>query len=110
MNTKYLKPLSFMVLILTAGCQTLTEDPKANLTPVTYFKSQADLDASVASIYVQYAIDGAYGFTTRMTSYFGADDLTTDPALNKADFRDFDRLAGGSGNGSMVAEWSGPWQ
>jgi hypothetical protein len=79
------------------------------LTPVTYFKTQTDLDAAVASIYVNLAIDGAYGFTSRMTSYFGADDLTTDPALNKADFRDFDKLSGGSLNSSMVAQWQGPW-
>jgi len=99
-----------MGLLALAACQDLDEDPKANLTPQTYFKTQSDLDAAVSAIYVQFAIDGAYGFTSRMTSYFGADDLTTDPALNKADFRDFDRLAGGSGNNSMVAQWSGPWQ
>ena len=45
-----------------------------------------------------------------MTSYFGSDDLTTDPGLNKGDMRDFDRLNGSSDNGSMRAEWEGPWQ
>ncbi|AYB31821.1 RagB/SusD family nutrient uptake outer membrane protein [Chryseolinea soli] len=110
MNKKYFIPFAYVGLLALASCQDLSEDPKANLTPQTYFKTQSDLDAAVSAIYVQFAIDGAYGFTSRMTSYFGADDLTTDPALNKADFRDFDRLAGGSGNSSMVAEWSGPWQ
>ncbi|HTF19618.1 MAG TPA: RagB/SusD family nutrient uptake outer membrane protein [Chryseolinea sp.] len=109
MNRKYLIPVALISVCLSA-CQDLTEDPKASLTPVTYFKTQADLDASVASIYINFARDGAYGFTSRMTSYFGADDLTTDPALNKADFRDFDKLSGGSGNESMVAQWQGPWQ
>ena len=108
MNKKYLIPFA-LTLLCFSGCQDLTEDPKGSLTPVTYFKTQTDLDAAVASIYVSFAIDGAYGFTSRMTSYFGSDDLTTDPALNKADFRDFDRLSGGSGNESMVAEWQGPW-
>ena len=108
MNNKYIIPLALGLLILS-GCQDLTEDPKGSLTPITYFKTQGDLDAALASIYVNLAIDGAYGFTSRMTSYFGADDLTTDPALNKADFRDFDKLSGGSLNSSMVAQWQGPW-
>jgi hypothetical protein len=108
MNPKYFLIAAFLVLSF-AGCQKLTEDPKGSLTPVTYFKSASDLEASVSAIYIQFAIDGAWGFTSRMTTYFGAEDLTTDPALNKADFREFDRLAGGSGNGSMVAEWQGPW-
>jgi hypothetical protein len=110
MRTKYSILFAFVGLLFFASCQKLVEDPKGSLTPVTYFQTQADLDASVASIYIQFAIDGAYGFTNRMTSYFGADDLTTDPALNKADFRDFDKLSGGSGNGSMVAQWEGPWK
>ena len=106
---------SFLLYALAAflvftGCQKLTEDPKASLTPVTYFKTQSDLDAAIAGIYEQYSFDGAYGFTSRMTSYFGSDDLTTDPGLNKADMRDFDRLSGSSDNGSMRAEWEGPWR
>src|SRR5258708_24671384 len=110
MNARYFKQPALLLLLFAVGCQDLVENPKGSLTPVTYFKTQSDLDAALASAYVAFAIDGAYGFTSRMTSYFGADDLTTDPALNKADFRDFDRLSGGSGNGSLVAEWQGPWQ
>jgi len=110
MNTKYLLSLAFLVTILAGGCQSLKEDPKASLTPVTYFKTQSDLDASVSAIYIQFARDGAWGFTNRSTSYFGSDDFTTDPGLNKEDFRLFDRLSGGSGNASLVAQWQGPWQ
>ncbi|MVM28559.1 RagB/SusD family nutrient uptake outer membrane protein [Spirosoma sp. HMF4905] len=110
MNTKFSLILVFVVLILTGGCQSLIEDPKGSLTPGTYFKTQADLDASVSAIYIQFARDGAWGFTNRSTSYFGSDDFTTDPGLNKEDFRLFDRLSGGSGNGSLVAQWQGPWQ
>lgn len=110
MKIKY----SILSILLSAaafpGCQNLTEDPKANLTPGTYFKTQSDLDGAVSAIYIQFARDGAWGFTNRSTSYFGSDDFTTDPGLNKEDFRLFDRLSGGSGNGSMVAQWQGPWQ
>ena len=110
MNTKYSLLLVFLALILISGCQSLIEDPKGSLTPGTYFKTQADLDASVSAIYIQFARDGAWGFTNRSTSYFGSDDFTTDPGLNKEDFRLFDRLSGGSGNSSLVAQWQGPWQ
>jgi len=113
MKTKYSLSLGFLaavfVPLLFTGCQKLTEDPKANLTPVTFYKSQSDLDAAVAGMYIQLARDGAWGFTSKETSYFGSDDLTTDPGLNKGDMRDFDRLSGGSTNGSLPSEWYGPW-
>lgn len=105
---KYM-PLALLAVMTVAGCTKLTEDPKADLTPGSYFQTQSDLESAVAAIYQQYAYDGAYGFTSRMTSYFGSDDLTTDPGLNKADQRDFDRLQGGASNAGLVAEWAGPW-
>lgn len=110
MQTKYNILLASMILIVFAGCQKLTEDPKATLTPEGYFQTQNDLDAAVAAMYVRLARDGAWGFTSKETSYFGSDDLTTDPGLNKQDQRDFDRLAGGSTNNSLTAQWNGPWQ
>ncbi|MCW3092970.1 MAG: hypothetical protein JWP81_4039 [Ferruginibacter sp.] len=95
---------------LTTGCtKKLEEDPRANLTPGSYFTSQTDLDAAVAGMYVAIARDGSWGFTSKMTSYFGSDDLTTDPALNKGDMREFDRLVGSSSNGSLPNQWVGPW-
>ncbi len=110
MKTKNSLLYILLAVVVCTACQKLSEDPKASLTPVTYFKTQSDLDAAVAGIYEQYSFDGAYGFTSRMTSYFGSDDLTTDPGLNKADMRDFDRLSGSSDNSSMRAEWEGPWR
>lgn len=105
----FIKAVLILSSFLALGCQDLDENPKADLTPDNYFKTQKDLDGAVASIYEKLARDGAWGFTNRMTSYFGSDDLTTDPGLNKQDMRDFDRLAGGSGNANLVAQWNGPW-
>ena len=113
MNTKYFKLLLFLFAMPLAwflsGCQKLTEDPLASLTPVTYFQTQSDLDASVAAIYTELTPDYAFGFTSRMTSCFGADDLTTDPGLNKGDFRVFDELNGSSSTNSLLNQWQGPW-
>jgi hypothetical protein len=110
MKAKYSLLIASLAVMLFVGCAKLKEDPKATLTPGTYFKTQSDLDASVSSMYQKLANDGAWGFTNRQTSYFGSDDLTTDPGLNKQDFRDFDRLSGGSSNSNYLAEWNGPWQ
>ena len=110
MNRKYFIPVAFFSWLLLAGCEKLNEDPKASLTPQSYFETQSDLDAALAGVYSVLSYDGSYGFTSRMTSYFGAEDLTTDPGLNKADFRDFDRLSGSSSNGSMLAGYQGPWR
>ncbi|HMH21078.1 MAG TPA: RagB/SusD family nutrient uptake outer membrane protein [Puia sp.] len=112
MKTKYFIP-SALALSLFAGvftgCQKLTENPKGNLTPITYFKTQSDLDAAVAGMYILLAKDGAWGFTSKEDAYFGSDDLTTDPALNKAFQREFDELSGSSTNGDIPASWNGPW-
>ncbi|CAL1517985.1 RagB/SusD family nutrient uptake outer membrane protein [Chitinophaga sp. MM2321] len=109
MNIKYFLPLAVAVVLGTASCVKLTEDPKGNLTPGNYFATQKDLDASVASIYQKLSVDGAWGFTNKMTSYFGADDLTTDPGLNKQDMREYDKLEGTSTNEGIKAQWNGPW-
>lgn len=110
MKTTYSLLTVMLILLVFAGCQSLTEDPKGTLTPVTYFKTQSDLDASVTAMYIRLARDGGWGFTNKETSYFGSDDYTTDPGLNKQDFRDFDKLAGGSTNQSIVSQWQGPWE
>jgi starch-binding outer membrane protein, SusD/RagB family len=109
MNFKYFLPAASIILLLGTACQKLKEDPQANLTPGTYFKTQSDLDASVAAIYTELTPDFSFGFTTRMTSCFGADDLTTDPNLNKQDMRAFDELNGASNNPSLLNQWQGPW-
>jgi hypothetical protein len=109
MKTIYSLLLALFALIVISGCVKLKENPKATLTPASYFQTQNDLDASVNAMYIQLARDGAWGFTSKETSYFGSDDLTTDPALNKQDQRDFDKLSGNSANQSMLNQWQGPW-
>ena len=88
--------------LVLAGCQKLDEDPRGNITPGTYYNTAADLEAALVGVYEQYAYDGVFGFTSKMTTYFGADDLTTDPGLNKQDMREFDRLSGTSQNGGLA--------
>lgn len=109
MKLKYSIAFTLLSAVSLVGCQDLAEDPRADLTPATYFKSQSDLDAAVASIYRVLTPDNCWGFTSRMTSYFGADDLTTDPGLNKENNREFDRLNGSAQNTDVESQWRGPW-
>jgi hypothetical protein len=109
MKTKYFIILFSLALVSLLGCQKLTEDPKAQITPVTYFQSQADLDGAVAACYECYAHDYGYGFTTRMTICFGSDDLATHYASNKLSMRYYDELNGVATDGGVSACWSPFW-
>jgi hypothetical protein len=110
MKIKKLIPFLFLALIASLGCSKLNEEPKGTLTPGNYFKTQADLDAAVTAIYQGLVVDGGYAFDFPLYSYFGADDLTADPNLGKADQRDFDQLNASSGNGSLYGHvWFTPW-
>ncbi|HVV03058.1 MAG TPA: RagB/SusD family nutrient uptake outer membrane protein [Puia sp.] len=112
MITKYLIPCALLGSLTFAGCQKLDEDPKGNITASSYYNTTADLEASLVGVYEQYAYDGTFGFTSKMTTYFGADDLATDPGLNKQDMREFDKLSGTSQNGSLAVynAWKGIYQ
>lgn len=111
MKRKHIILIAGLAATLFAGCQKLTEDPKGSLTPGTYFKTVSDLDAAVTSIYTQLSADAAYANISNSTPCFGADDLCTDPGLNKLGFRIFDELNGNSdADGRLSNTWEGPWK
>lgn len=99
-----------LVLSTFLGCAKLDEVPKGTLTPVTYFKTQSDLDAAVASIFERLVVDGGYAFDFHIYSFFGSDDLTADPNLAKASQRNFDQLSGNPDDGALRgSQWETPW-
>ncbi len=101
---------AIFMLSMLSGCLDLVENPKATLTPGTYFKTPEELEGVIAAMYRALAPDDAWGFAGGFTSYFGSDDLATHPGSNKIDFRDFDRLQGSAGNANMEGQWRGPWR
>lgn len=108
---KYLFFFTASALLCFTSCQKLEEDPRSILTTKTFLNNEAEFEGAVAAMY--RPITGAeigWGFTFRITSYFGSDDLTTDPGLNKQPFREFDRLQGTSDNNFARRQWEGPWQ
>lgn len=106
MKTKYFIPFSFLVLLFFSGCQELTEDPRALLSPGQFYQSQKSLDATLAGIYRSFNIAYGVGNVSFMVSAFGADDLSAHPASNKEEMRQFDKLAGRSDNPRIRANWS----
>lgn len=93
------------------GCsKQLVEDPKARLTPGSYYKTQNDLNAAVAGMWAGLVRGPVWGFTNfRACSYFGSDDLTTNAGSNKGELREFDRLSGSSTISAINDQWNGPW-
>jgi hypothetical protein len=112
MNIKYLYLLFTVVAsaALMTGCQSLDEDPRADLTPGTYYKTPQEMEGTVASMYRVLCPDDAWGYIAWQSSWFGGDDLSTVPGSNKEDGRDFDRLQGSAGNGWMLNLWNGAWK
>jgi hypothetical protein len=108
MNTKYFILFYSLVLLCFFGCQKLTEDPKGRLTPVTYFRSQKDLDGAVAACYECYAHDYGYGFYSRFNVCFGSDDLAA-PKWLDSDGRSFDELNGFATNNGVSQCWMPFW-
>ncbi len=107
----YLFFFAMVALLSFTSCQKLEEDPRSILTTETFLNNESEFEGAVAAMY--RPITGAeigWGFTFRITSYFGSDDLTTDPGLNKQPFREFDRLQGTSDNDFARRQWEGPWQ
>jgi hypothetical protein len=111
-KTKCFVLLYSLVLVCFPGCQKLTEDPKGQLTTVTYFKSQKDLDGAVAACYECYVHEYGYGSTSRMTVCFGSDDLAAVPYSIGYFSRPFDELSGSPWNSSSgwYPFWTGIYQ
>lgn len=112
---KYLNKIIMLALVggfMVSSCTKLKEDTSSLLT-VGKLNTQADVAANVAPIYRNLL--NMYGLPHRlaMTSY-GADDITTWSAGNKAPFRVFDRFDYGSGENSdafmLDYAWNGYWK
>ena len=100
----------FLILLVITSCQSLDEEPNSILTTETFLNTEEEMEGAVAAMYYQIARDvPGWGFTFKSTPYFGSDDFTTDPGLNKASFREFDRLQGTAENNFLsLGQWDGP--
>ncbi|XHR96318.1 RagB/SusD family nutrient uptake outer membrane protein [Mucilaginibacter sp. UC70_90] len=106
-----MKKILFVLLALAfAGCKkSLKEDPRGQVVGSQALSTVAGLNAALTGTYKPLATTWVSGFTTAAIDavLMGSDDLTTHPASNKQDFREFDQYNVSSLNGRMVNIWNG---
>lgn len=111
---KYINKIILLALVVFTGhsCSNLEEDTSSLLT-VGKLNNEADVAANVAPIYRNLLTLHAVPHRVRTATY-GADDITTWIAGNKAPFRVFDRFDYGSGENSDIVwldhAWDGYWK
>ncbi|WNJ20434.1 RagB/SusD family nutrient uptake outer membrane protein [Pontibacter sp. G13] len=104
--------LAVALLVSVQSCVDLMEDTSSVLS-IENLKSEGDVVSALAPVYRQMATVYATPHFQRVPTY-GADDLTTWWAGNKAPIRVFDRFDYGNGENSDInwlpTGWNGYWQ
>lgn len=107
-----MKKLSiFLVLaILATGCKNyLEEDTTGLLYGPNVLSSQEGLESALTGAYKGLGSQWSYGFIhpSANAAVLGADDVTTHPASNKADWREFDQFNVSTTNQRSGAVYNG---
>lgn len=103
-----------LILILAslavAGCKNaLVEKPAGQVVGTVALNTVAGLNAALVGAYKPLSVSYVTGFnnTAVVGVLMGSDDLTTHPASNKADLREFDQYHVSNLNGRMPTIWNG---
>lgn len=107
MNKKILFGCLFAasVLTTTTSCSDfLDEDPKGQMSEANVFKSQADLDASIHTIYEK--LNQTQSWTNPMYPQWQGDDMTANPSSNKQAVAALDVFSSDGENKGVKDAWS----
>ncbi len=107
MNKKILLGCLFAasVLTTTTSCSDfLDEDPKGQMSEANVFKSQADLDASIHTIYEK--LNQTQSWTNPMYPQWQGDDMTANPSSNKQAVAALDVFSSDGENKGVTDAWS----
>lgn len=107
MNKKILLGCLFAasVLTITTSCSDfLDEDPKGQMSEANVFKSQADLDASIHTIYEK--LNQTQSWTNPMYPQWQGDDMTANPSSNKQAVAALDVFSSDGENKGVKDAWS----
>ena len=107
MNNKILLGCLFAasVLTTTTSCSDfLDEDPKGQMSEANVFKSQADLDASIHTIYEK--LNQTQSWTNPMYPQWQGDDMTANPGSNKQAVAALDVFSSDGENKGVKDAWS----
>ncbi len=90
--------------VMTTSCSDfLNEDPKGQLTPSTYFSSQAELDMSLYALYTQ--VNHTQNYTNPEYPQWQGDDITANPGSNKQACAEMDKFSVSDNNKGVTAAW-----
>ena len=106
MNKKILFGCLFAasVLTTTTSCSDfLDEDPKGQMSEGNVFKSQADLDASIHTIYEK--LNQTQSWTNPMYPQWQGDDMTANPSSNKQAVAALDVFSSDGANKGVTGAW-----
>ena len=106
MNKKILFGCLFAasVLTTTTSCSDfLDEDPKGQMSEGNVFKSQADLDASVHTIYEK--LNQTQSWTNPMYPQWQGDDMSANPSSNKQAVAALDVFSSDGANKGVTGAW-----
>ena len=107
MNKKILLGCLFAasVLTTTTSCSDfIDEDPKGQMSEANVFKSQADLDASIHTIYEK--LNQTQSWTNPMYPQWQGDDMTANPGSNKQAVAALDVFSSDGANKGVTDAWS----
>lgn len=105
MNKKILLGCLFAASVLTTtSCSDfLDEDPKGQMSEANVFKSQADLDASIHTIYEK--LNQTQSWTNPMYPQWQGDDMTANPSSNKQAVAALDVFSSDGANKGVTGAW-----
>src|SRR5687767_234107 len=98
----YIGWLTLVLLALACNKSFLEEKPEGSITPVSFYKTNEDLEMAEAALALQF--NGAFNSVVGL--YYGADDITSKRSGNKIEFSDFDVYNANSSNSRMTAWWN----
>ena len=96
--------LAASLLATTTSCSGfLDEEPKGQLAADNFFTSQADLDASVNTLYVK--LNQTQSWTNPMYPQWQGDDMTANPGSNKQAVAALDGFSSDGDNKGVTGAW-----
>lgn len=90
--------------LFSASCSDfLTEDPKGQLDPKTYYNSADAVNSAVYALYTQVNVSQIY--TNMLYPQWQGDDITANPASNKQAVAEIDGFSASNNNKGVREAW-----
>jgi starch-binding outer membrane protein, SusD/RagB family len=94
--------LAVALFAIACNKSYLEEKPEGSITPISFYKTNEDLEMAEAALALQ--LNGA--FNSVIGTYYGGDDITSKRAGNKIEFSDFDCFNANASNSRMTPWWN----